>query len=148
MIQSHGMKPVIIMTFMVMMALMGCTQQNPEIAILNGSRRDITDFKLIDQTSATQAGITKSVFQFADLQNARLQITLAFKKEVPPIFEGGTFQMNTGTKIINGAVTRKNFRYFGGQGDGISIGGDFLFSMEDHEYQFHLPLTKLETFSY
>ena len=125
MIQSNRMKQALIKTFLVVLALMGCSQQKPEIAILNGSTRDITDFKLIDQTSATQAGITKSVFQFADLQNARLQITLAFKKEVPPIFEGGTFQMNTGTKVIHGAVTRKNFRYFGGQGDGISIGGDF-----------------------
>lgn len=138
----------LIFALMTMVLLAGCSQQKPEIFMLNGSDKENTDFKMTSQSATTESGITRSVFQFIDGQNSSLQITLAFRKEVPPIFDGGEFQLNSENKTFRGVVTQKNFRYLGGQGDGISVGGDFLFTAQNDHYQFHLPLTNLDTFSY
>ena len=128
--------------------LLGCSQDEPAIVVLDGTDRDATHFFMTYQTASTEEMVTTSMFRFEDERHTTLQITLQFKKSVPPGFVGGSFKMNNGKETYAGAVIQKNFRYLGGQGDGISVGGDFLFATGHLHYQFHLPLTKLDTFSY
>lgn len=128
--------------------LITCSADSPKIYILNGGTKSLTTFRQISHTARTAAGTTVADFRFVDNQSAQLDMTLEFKKAVPPEFTGGVFKLETGGETYRGEVTPVNFRYLGGQGDGVSIGGDFRISTPDNEYHVHLPLTAIETFGY
>ena len=135
-------------TIVAIFFLISCGKHDAEIILLDGTDEDVTHFVMTYQAASTANEVTTSLFKFEDERHTNLQIGLQFKKSVPPEFVGGSFVMNTGSTQFQGTVTQKNFRYLGGQGDGISVGGDFLFATQNRQYQFHLPLTKLDTFSY
>lgn len=128
--------------------MIACTTDSPKIYLIHDSEKTLTTFNQISQTATTEAGMTSSNFRFVDHDSGELKITLQFRKAVPPQFAGGSFYLKQGNEIYQGSVSPVNFRYLGGQGDGVSVGGDFLFSTPDNEYRVHLPLTAIETYGY
>ncbi|MCF7800830.1 MAG: hypothetical protein K9N34_02305 [Candidatus Marinimicrobia bacterium] len=128
--------------------LMTCTADSLKIYTIHDSEKTFTAFQPTSKTARTDAGVTITNFRFKDDQLAQLEIRLEFKKAVPPEFASGSFALHMGDEIYRGMITPVNFRYLGGQGDGVSVGGDFRFSTPELEYQFHLPLTQLDTFGY
>lgn len=115
---------------------------------MHDSEKTLTTFQQISQSAQTETGKTITNFRFADDQTGKLEITLEFKKAVPPEFTGGVFILEWNGDVLQGTISPVNFRYLGGQGDGVSVGGDFRFSTPAMAYQFHLPLTQLSTFGY
>ncbi|MCF7796342.1 MAG: hypothetical protein K9N11_02050 [Lentisphaeria bacterium] len=139
----------LVMSMMSGVVLFGaCTADTPEIYRIRNSQNHPTTFRQISQSAQTEAGRTIATFQFEDEQSTRLEITLEFKKAVPPEFTDGSFHLIMGGENHRGIVSPVNFRYLGGQGDGVSVGGDFQFSTSGSQYRFHLPLTSMNTFGY
>ena len=132
----------------IVFLLAACSPSEPAIYQLKSGNKELTDFHLVGHQSVTREGLTTATFEFQTPAENQLTLTLVMKKAVPPEFQGGQFSTLTDHVHRTGKLSSVNFRYLGGQGDGISIGGDFKFDIEGVEYLFHLPLIQLDTFSY
>ena len=101
---------------------------------------EVTSWSLDGQRDGAQTRALVS-FQLAGGQELAVDLLLAYDPQ--PVLEQGTWATGTG----GGTVTAERVRFVGGQGQGPSIGGDYVL-VDDRNlprYRIQLPLTAIST---
>jgi hypothetical protein len=89
---------------------------------------------------------TAVVAVFEGSAQARLEMRFALHYDPVPQLDGGTWTYSGPTGRAEGVVRAESVRFVGGQGEGASVGGEYL--LEENgisRFRVHLPLRGVES---
>lgn len=99
---------------------------------------EVTSWNLDGQRDGDR---TRAVAQFTLAGGSRLELELLIAYDPTPVLAGGRWVSGD----ESGSVTAERVRFVGGQGEGPSVGGDYVLADERNlpRYRVQLPLTPI-----
>ncbi|MBT3342724.1 MAG: hypothetical protein HN712_18970 [Gemmatimonadetes bacterium] len=102
----------------------------------------VTEYS-IDGKRDGRSTTATAIFTLQDQR--RLRVTMVITYDPQPVLRGGNWHID-GDDPATGAVVERAMKFFGGQGEGPSLGGGFQLDQDgDPRFRIHVPLRPVST---
>jgi hypothetical protein len=129
-------------TFVVLVALVGCAgDEHPTVMRLVGSSPGISEVTGWSLDGSRDGARTRATATFDLAGGRQLEVRLLLAYDPRPVLAEGTWKLDG----ESGRVHAESVRFVGGQGEGPSVGGDYVL-VDDRNlprYRVQIPLTPI-----